>query len=144
MASNIYTTGLRNVGAFQVSGVPWITGSTLTGNAPSGPGQENGEDKIQFPYVTKSIMITRTGGVGDDNDLRVHFAAEADPGNVITGKHYLTITSTNSATLNVKCKEIYLSIVSTSTDTATYEVVADLTAIPAGSMFALTGSGITD
>jgi len=143
MASNIYTTGLQNVGSYMVSGVPWITGSTLTGNAISGPGQDNAQDTITFPYVTKSIMITRTGGSGSDNDLRVHFAATGS-GNVISGKHFLTLTSTNSSTLNVKCTQIFLSIASTSTDTATYEIAADLTAIPAARMFTLTGSGITE
>ena len=143
MASNIYTTGLHNVGSYMVSGVPWVTGSTLTGNAASAPDQDHAQDTISFPYVTKSIMVTRTGGAGSNNDLRVHFAATGS-GNVISGKHFLTLTSTNSATLNVKCTQLFLSIASTSTDTATYEVVADLTAIPAARMFTLTGSGITE
>jgi hypothetical protein len=88
-------------------------------------------------------MITRTGGSGSDNDLRIHFAATGS-GNVISQKHFLTLTSTNSATLNVKCTQLFLSIASTGGDTANYEVVADLTAIPAARMFTLTGSGITE
>ena len=142
MASNIYTTGLHNVGSYMVSGVPWITGSTLTGDTAN-PGQNKGQDTITFPYVTKSIMVTRTGGTGNNNDLRVHFAATGS-GNVISGKHFLTLTSTNSVTLNVKCTKLFLSIASISTDEATYEVAADLTAIPAARMFTLTGSGITE
>ena len=30
--SNVYGVGLRNVGSYQVSGTPWVTGSALSQN----------------------------------------------------------------------------------------------------------------
>ena len=136
---NVYSGGLRNVGAFRVSGTPWITGSTIKGNE-GGIGGIDGEDLIQFPYVTKSIMITRVTAA---EDIRVHFAAKAE-GNTYANKHYLSLSSNDQTiTLNVKCKEIYLSIASTGTNTGIYELFAELTNIPTSSMFDLTGSGIT-
>lgn len=43
-----YSVGLRNVGSYMVSGRPYITGSAVNAGE---------EVKIQFPYVTKNIMI---------------------------------------------------------------------------------------
>ena len=37
-----YTAGLRNVGSYQVSGIPWITGSNLVAGR---------QHKIAFPSV---------------------------------------------------------------------------------------------
>ena len=142
MSGNIYSTGLRSVGAYQVSGHPFLTGSTLTGNA-AGLGGVNGEDKIQFPYVSKSIVIT-CGTLGGGQELKIAFAPKGT-GNVVSGKHFLTLdTAGDSVTLNVKCKEVYLFITGTGgSDTANYELFAELTNIPTGSMYDLTGVGIT-
>ena len=141
MAGNIYSTGLRSVGAYQVSGHPFLTGSLITGDA-AGLGGENGEDKIQFPYVTKSIVIT-CGALGGSADLKIAFAPKGT-GNVVSGKHFLTLdTAGDSVTLNVKCKEIYLFVTGAAGKTANYELFAELTNIPTGSMYDLTGVGIT-
>ena len=43
--------------------------------------------------------------------------------------------------MNVKCKEIYLANPHGSNTTG-YEIFAELTQIPTGSMFTLTGAGI--
>ena len=50
--SNIYTTGLRNVGSYQVSGTPWVTGSQLRAGVF--------EHEICFPYVTKRVLVKNT------------------------------------------------------------------------------------
>ena len=56
--------------------------------------------------------------------------------------HYITIPAENgSVTMNVKCKEIYLANPHGSNTTG-YEIFAELTQIPTGSMFTLTGAGI--
>ena len=49
----------------------------------------------------------------------------------------------DSITMNVKCTKLYVSNDS-GTDGAQYSVIAELTNIPAGEMFALTGSGIDE
>ena len=125
-----YRAGLHNVGSYQVSGLPWVTGSTLAAA---------GEDKISFPSITKSITVFNNGV----NSCRVHFVP-ASAGNVIGGLHFITIPPsgalTEKHTFNVKCKEVYISSVA-GTD---YEVFAELTTIAPDDMYTLTGSGTTD
>ena len=125
-----YRAGLHNVGSYQVSGLPWVTGSTLAAAA---------EDKISFPSITKSITVFNNGV----NSCRVHFVP-ASAGNVIGGLHFITIPPSGSLTekhtFNVKCKEVYISSVA-GTD---YEVFAELTTIAPDDMYTLTGSGTTD
>lgn len=48
MSKNVYGSGLRSVGSYQVSGEPFVTGSTITS------GQE---EKIEFPQVTNNITV---------------------------------------------------------------------------------------
>jgi hypothetical protein len=125
-----YRAGLHNVGSYQVSGLPWVTGSTLAAAA---------EDKISFPSITKSFTVFNNGA----NPCRVHFVP-ASAGNVIGGLHFITIPPSAylplSHTFNVKCKEVYISSVA-GTD---YELIAELTTIAPDDMYTLTGSGTTD
>ena len=129
-------SGLRNVGSYQVSGHPYITGSTLNQGA---------ELKVSFPYVTKKVSVIASGsqtGTG----LRVHFAATSS-GAVIGGLHYISLnTHEDSIDLDVKCKEIYLSCPGSAGGTTggAFMLYASLTNIPTGSMYTITGSGITD
>jgi hypothetical protein len=141
--------GLRSVGSYQVSGHPFITGSN-----------DLDEDKVQmveFPYVCKSFTVINTHA---SLDIRVHFqsgsavTAVTDPGHageqtiadtddVIAGFHYITVPSGDSAvTFDTKCSKFYVS--HGESGTATYQVFAELTSILAGSMYHLTGSGVTD
>jgi len=132
------SVGLRNVGSYQVSGQPYITGSALA----------LGEEKqITFPYVTKKITIIASGSQpgGAAGGLRVHFAATgshtAEENGVVTGLHYLQFDShEDSMDLDVKCKEIW---VSSPGGASNFFLYASLTNIPTSSMYALTGSGIT-
>ena len=124
--------GLHHVGAYQVSGVPWITGSEDM--------SADQEHKIKFPYVTQNIMVINHAG----NVLRVHFASKNTTG-VINGYHYVELDSDeDSISLNVKCTNLYISTPNDSGGTRKYRVIASLTNIPSGSMAALTGSGISD
>ena len=133
--------GLRNVGSYQVSGHPYITGSC-------GLMSTNEESRIQFPYVSKSITVINSGSSGN-GELRIHFNSSS-AGNVHDGPaasanyplmhHYITLSDVgDSVTLNTKCKEIYI----TSIGTQGFELFAELTGIPTGSMYDLTGSGLT-
>ena len=133
-----YSTGLRNVGSYQVSGHPFLTGSKNMGAAGT-------TTKISFPFVTKSITIIASGAFGSqatENSFKVHFNPDTAPGEVLDSDHYLTLDSEeDSFTFDVKCKEIYLTAVSTS---PRYQLYASLTNIPTTSMYDLTGSGLTD
>ena len=145
MPNNIYTAGLRNVGSYQVSGHPYTTGS-------NGALSDGTEVKIQFPYVTKNVTVFATGSISAASKLRVHFNAAAS-GHVTSAAahHYITLGYTtdgadddvglygNRFTFGVRCKEIYL----TSVGGGGFEVYAELTGIHTGSMYDVTGSGLT-
>ena len=98
-----YGTGLRNVGSYQVSGHPYITGSKDMAAAET-------EAKVQFPFVTKSVTVINSGSVpAGAAEIRVHFNSNAD-GAVFEGAHYISLNSLeDSFTFDVKCKEIYIT-----------------------------------
>jgi hypothetical protein len=128
---NPYSVGIGNVGSYQVSGTPWITGSATMA--------KDTEHTVSFPYVARSVcVINHTSDV-----IRVHFNPGAS-GNVVSGLHFVELDSDeDSYTFNVKCKEIYISAPNTGT-TREYRVIAELTNIPTQRMYSLTGSGLTD
>jgi len=129
-----YRSGLGSVGSYQVSGVPWITGSDNSLIAGR-------EDKIAFPTVAKAITVINTDT--DSCDIHVHFNSKI-LGEVSGGLHYVALNSLNDAmTFACKCKEIYISNPDDSA-AASFTVVAELTGISATEMFILTGSGLTD
>jgi len=131
MASNVYTVGINNVGSFQVSGIPYITGSdSLAAGA---------EHTISFPYVARSVTV-----INHSSDvIRVHFNSGSS-GRVIDGFHFIELDSDeDSFTFNVKCTELYISAPATGSNRE-YRVAAELTNIPVGRMYTLTGSGLTD
>mgnify|MGYP003133362877 CR=1 FL=1 len=147
MSSNIYSTGLRNVGSYQASGTPWVTGSESTTYLAT-----DRTVRYSFPYVSKSFTVINTG----QNNIRIHFQSgsgatiaedglpvNGDPTDDVNGDfHYVTVPApSGSITMNVKCKEIYIS--NHSGGDSGYEIFAELTGISTRSMFALTGSGIT-
>ena len=123
--------GLGHVGAYQVSGRPWITGSTSLDSAE--------QAKIEFPTIAKSVTVINQSSTGVD--LRVHFT-DKDVGDTTNGKHYITLTENRDAiTMNAKCKEIYIT---SQADGGKFEVWAELTNIPNTEMYKLTGSGLTE
>lgn len=125
-----YRAGLQNVGSYQVGGTPYLTGAIVSAD----------EIRIEFPNVTKNILVSNTSGtIG----LRVHFAPTGS-GNVISGHHYFTLSSKgDNITFNQKCKEIYISLEAPGDD-GSFELIADLTGILSKEMFTLSGSGLTE
>jgi len=130
-------SGLRNVGSYQVSGHPYITGSTIAANV---------HQHVEFPFVTKTVTVIASGSISHGGHLRVHFHTASLENRVEAGNHYISLNSASvgqdSITFDVKCKEMW---VSAAPGTAGgYQIYASLTTIPTGSMFALSGSGVTD
>lgn len=126
--------GIRSVGAYQVSGIPFMTGST-------GTLSDGTEARVRFPSITKSVTVINSGSAAHSH-LKVHFVS-ASAGDVLTdvGHHYVTLSDPgDSITFDVKCKEIYV----TSAGSAGFEVFAELTTIPTASMWdlAISGSGL--
>jgi len=128
------SSGLRNVGSYQVSGHPFITGSVLTANQ---------QHTISFPYVTKKVTVIASGSITEH--IRVHFHATASANRV--GDHpngtFISLdTHEDSMEFDVKCKEMYISTPAGAS--GGYRLYASLTTIPTQSMFALSGSGVTE
>lgn len=128
--------GLNNVGSYQVSGQPYISGSSrLTA----------GEQwYCDFPYVTRTIEVVNL----DDETLRVHFnSTGSGVGNVVNHLHYAEVgaltSSNNTQVFNAKCTRLYVSTPSTAAGVASFRVIADLTGIDEQRMYPLTGSGLT-
>jgi hypothetical protein len=135
MAWNYYDAGIGNVGSYQASGHPWVTSSVL---------QAGEERRITFPYVTKAVTVAQSGsGV-----VRVHFVSKtAMSGSPGGSGCFWTISSgslgdRDAITMNVKCKEIYVSN-GESANTTGFQMFAELTRIETNRMWALTGSGIS-
>ena len=128
-----YRAGIGNVGSYQSSGSPFVTGSI-----PFAAGQVM---EIDFPRVTKQITITTTdtGGGAAVPHLYFYFHEDAaDLNKFPVGNG----ASMSSLTIDVKCTKLFLSSSASGVDSA--HVYASLTAIEPKEMFPLTGSGITE
>lgn len=138
--------GLNNVGSYQVSGRPYITGSNAL--------VKNTEHIIEFPSVTKWVKVINysTGAASPRanlEEIRVHFAPKAT-GNTIDGHHYIPLSGSGRADtgnygvteveMNVKCNKIYISAPDIGNN-RNYRIIAELTQIDKGRMFDITGSG---
>ena len=116
-----YGVVLSNVGSYQVSGIPYLTGTTapISSSAPV---------EIVFPDVTQRIIVSNTGLA----DLRIGFSANGvkDTNNYfILHQHDRTTTSDYSKIdLRVKVSSIFLLSNSGST-TTTVRIAAELTNI---------------
>jgi len=131
MSSNFYSVGLNHVGAYQVSGRPWISGSVL-------PTDTNESLRFQFESVTKSISV-RTN---DTVDIRVHFAPyTASFGysdGASTDNNFIVLSGSGQIEIDVKCKEVFISSPNAS-GTEAVEIYAELTNIPSSRMFDVDG-----
>jgi hypothetical protein len=161
MATHNYRgVGLRNVGSYQVSGIPYISGT-------SGDGTDGHPDakmkRYTFPTVVREITVANLAKLSDGStngqEIQVHFvsgsagldfsstdlvavANDAAWGKteVSQGAHYWTVQPDASVTFRTKCKEIYITTMS---GAAHYRLLGELTNIPTDSMYHLTGSGLT-
>ena len=138
MSSNIYSTGLRNVGTYQVSGTPWVTGSLVTGG-------ELNEVTVSFPYVAKSLYIKISATTGDGSrtqNMRMSLASFYQ-NNVGSNNHWVTGFLGKEYTFTGKFTEFYFSL-NNSEHESEFEMVAELTNIPVSHMYTLTGSGVDE
>lgn len=123
--------GLGNVGSYQVSGYPYITGSAITGST---------EFVARFPTVASHVKV-QTVGAGGGGHIRVHFNSITGT-NVVSGNHWWHVADDQPFEADVKCKELYIT--HDHGGTVEFRVFAELTNIATGDMFVLTGSGLTD
>tara|TARA_Y100000310_G_C20367050_1_gene661711 strand:+ start:221 stop:727 length:507 start_codon:yes stop_codon:yes gene_type:complete len=135
-----YRSGLSSVGAYQVSGVPYISGSGMVIPANTGTPWQ-----VKFPYVTQWITIENTSV---DADLRFAFSANGIvSASVVHGTdevNYWVLPSTGSGggtertarsriRLDVRVKDLYLLSDHPET-TATAQIAAGLTMVNTGSL----------
>ena len=166
--------GLRNVGSYLVSGHPYITGSGayptgmhLMAEASSlaasssaiafktggdGTAGYPAEVRVNFPYVTKRILVFASSSNPSPTAqlIRVHFDTIYPEGTdasiagnrVHDGDYFMDLDLDEDYwEFNVKTDRIYLSTINQTTG---FKLYAELTNIPTGSMYSLTGSGISD
>ena len=168
------SVGLRNVGSYQVSGHPYVTGSGgVAGTAQAARTIK----RYQFPFVSKKITVLAQPG----NPHSLHYSAEALAGTEPATGSYVWVSfasgsnhdhfsagelhdhaaglalSYNSdiirgnhfipvtGSLTMEAKVKEIYIIRPDADAATsYRVIAELTNIPTKRMYVLTGSGLTD
>jgi hypothetical protein len=125
--------GLGSVSSYQVSGVPFVTGSGIT-PVNTGMGQA-----VSFPRVTKSITLLPTA-----DQIKLAFVPTGSSTKVATD-HSISFPSTGTPaiTLDVKCSEVHIFNVGAQT-TQGWTIYASLTGIDQQAMFPLTGSGLTE
>ena len=131
-AGRYYGVGLSNVGSYQMSGMPFVSGSIHVPISASAA-----YEVIKFPRVTKSVTIRNDNA--DGQVMRVGFTPGALKDRATTGeyKRYIKLSGSTSITLDVRCTDVYLmGDTNTVTDTingdsvSTYAtVIASLTNI---------------
>ena len=128
MSNFKYTAGLNNAGSYQVSGIPFASAS-IDCRTPL---------KIEFPYVTRWVLVKNNSFV-DDDDLRIGFSE-----NGVNGTNYFTLHDTTNHSqdrasiidpLELKVAEIWLS------GSRNVEVIAGLTNIPVDRITNISPSG---
>tara|TARA_Y100001938_G_scaffold150709_1_gene242971 strand:- start:175 stop:720 length:546 start_codon:yes stop_codon:yes gene_type:complete len=167
-----YQAGIQNVGSFQVSGHPFITGgvflpvshgsikgSGMGVDADDHPQAVGTFDTIEFPKVTKTITIINTNfytgsqynSTLGDGVIHVYFgdggeahAAAGNQNSAIAQNHYITLPNTNdSITLDIKTNKVHIAN-GAAANSASFQLLAELTLIEPGEMYELTGSGISE
>lgn len=122
--------GIGHVGSYQVSGYPFITGSSVISGS---------QFLCEFPKVTSHIKVQTVDASGGGH-IRVHFANSGSA--VITNKHWWHVEDGAPFETDVKCDHIYIS--HDHGPETEFRIFAELTNIPTGSMPTLSGPGIDE
>ena len=113
-------------------------------------------DTIDFPMVTKTITVINTnyftGTIDDaqlgDGALAIYFGETAfprpeDDNSPVKQNHYICLPNTNdSVTLDIRCTKMHIANVAPS-NSASFQIIAELALINPDEMYAITGSGTT-
>jgi hypothetical protein len=148
MSLNHPKSGPNNVGAYQMSGIPFVTSSAET-EALRADNANVHPIVVNFPFVTKNIKIRNIGG----NKLRVAFtySGSQTPGQGAKAlgltRNYFIIPPSDDAgnagsdnsivDFDVRCKSIFFT---GEGGTTGFSLIAGLTPIAAADFPVLTGS----
>jgi hypothetical protein len=112
-----YGVGLSNVGSYQVSGIPFVSGGIVVV-------KDAAPIQITFPEVTKRIIVNCRNG---SNDVRVGFSSTG----VSNGNYFALTSGTTVAsrlTMDVKVSSIFL-FCNTGSASSVVDIAAELTNI---------------
>jgi len=124
-----YTTGLSNVGPFQVSGMPFVTGAVDCKD------NEVAIPKISFPYVTKWIYVVNND---PSNDLKVGFSKNGVDASHAANNYFTVAQGAagyNGTFLELKLSQLWIS------GSTNCDIVAGLTTIPTARIDNISPSG---
>ena len=111
MSSFKYTAGLNNVGSYQVSGIPFASGSIDATTAT----------KVEFPYVSRWFYIKNNG----TTDVKLGFSQ-----NGVENSNYVTIHHTHTNQLDGHSAFLNKSYRNRLSGSSDIDIVAGLTGIP--------------
>lgn len=111
-------SGFSNVSEYQVSSMPWLTSSTITGIKLH-----------RFPWVTQYFILKNDGAAR----ICVYFTETG-----LTTNNYFPVDTSGSLSLSTRVSELYLS----GSAANPYSLFAGLTTIPTKDMPVLTSSNL--
>jgi hypothetical protein len=123
--------GLGNVGNYQVSGIPYVTGNLVSPSSSAGATPL----EIVFPSVTQRIIFQNHGGI----HVRVGFSANG----LKTANNFYLVEPSGTVELRVKTNKLYLLSNSPAANVTSGTLSAELTGIRPGFDLAASYSGST-
>lgn len=117
MGSHNSAPGFNWTPEYQVSALPWVTGSLATSTTPR---------RVKFHRVTQYVIVRP-----DTENLRVGFSV-----NGVNGSNYYTVVTGTTERFDIRVKEMFIR---TDANTGTADIFAGVTMIVDGIPF-LTGS----
>lgn len=130
MATNHPKAGPNSVPAYQLSGIPFVTGSTTT----EVPGTNSDPIKLEFPYVTRFFQIENIGS----HPIRVGFSKDGVQGS-LTSNYFVVANGSKSDVLELRTKDLFFNT-NDASNTTGYRLIAGLTTIDRSNFPVLTGS----
>lgn len=116
--------GFNFLPAYQAPGLPWVASGTASNTAPT---------RFDFPFVSKSIIVSNNSAVG--SLLRIGYTADG-----IAGTRYFLLDGKQIVELPVRVKEIYLQ---GDAGSIAFGLHANLSFIESRQMLPLSGSGVS-
>ena len=123
MSLNNPVIGEGYVPAYQMSAVPYVTSSTIAGNATV---------EISFPQVTRFLTVKNVDAA---NSIYVAFTQN---GLSAANSNFITLKVSGSLSEELRTTKLFLK--NAAGTTTSYELIAGLTNIPASQFTTLTGS----
>ena len=126
MSLNWANNNHNYVPAYQMSGIPFMTGSATAASLTTTPVE------IKLPYVTRWIQVRNTG----NNLLRFGFTENGTNG--VEARNFLIVSpGSKTPVFEVKCTSVFFR---SHVNTTGFDLMVGYTSIPTDQMFVLTGS----